>query len=188
MTKPGRPSPAMAVALLALFVALGGSGYAATKLKSNKITYVKRSIPGKAVKPNSITGKQVKESKLREVRRATNADSADLLGGLGAGAFQQRVHSAWVAANGDINSQTDGIAVTKAPGTGTYFVDFGHDVFDAALLATPVTAGTQATAKVCGGQPGANCTQSNNRNTVVVATSDGSGADQNISFHIAAIE
>ena len=39
-----RPSPAMAVALIALFVALGGTGYAAVKLN------------GKNIKDNSIPG------------------------------------------------------------------------------------------------------------------------------------
>jgi hypothetical protein len=64
-----RPSPAMVVALIALFVALGGSGYAAVQFKKN-------SIPGKALKRNSVTGKQVRESSLGTVKRARNATSA----------------------------------------------------------------------------------------------------------------
>jgi hypothetical protein len=64
-----RPSPAMVVALIALFVALGGSGYAAISIKNG-------SLPGKKLKRNSVTGKQVKESTLAKVRRATNADTA----------------------------------------------------------------------------------------------------------------
>ena len=44
-----RPSPAMAVALIALFVALGGSGYAAVK------------INGKNIASRSIAGQQAQE-------------------------------------------------------------------------------------------------------------------------------
>jgi hypothetical protein len=64
-----RPSPAMVVALIALFVALGGSGYAAISIKNG-------SLPGKKLKRNSVTGKQVKESTLATVGRARNADTA----------------------------------------------------------------------------------------------------------------
>src|SRR3954453_15146844 len=63
------PSPAMVVALIALFVALGGSGYAAISIKNG-------SLPGKKLKRNSVTGKQVKESTLATVGRARNADTA----------------------------------------------------------------------------------------------------------------
>lgn len=72
-----RPSPAMVVALLALFVALGGSGYAAVQLKNG-------SVPGKKLKRNSVTGKQVKESTLKTVPQAR---SAGLLAGQSAGDF-----------------------------------------------------------------------------------------------------
>ena len=47
-----RPSHATIVAYLALFVALGGSVYAANR------------INGRRLKPNSVTGKQVKEASL----------------------------------------------------------------------------------------------------------------------------
>lgn len=58
-----RFSPAMAVALLALFVALGGSGYAAVKINGKHIA--NRSIAGKKLKRNTVTGKEVKEWSLR---------------------------------------------------------------------------------------------------------------------------
>ena len=48
-----RPSPAMAVALLALFVALGGVGYAAVTLPRN-------SVGPKQLKKNAVTGKKIK--------------------------------------------------------------------------------------------------------------------------------
>jgi hypothetical protein len=90
-----RPSPAMVVALIALFVALGGSGYAAITIKNG-------SLPGKKLKRNSVTGKQVKESALGTVPRArsatqadtaanaASADDADKLGGLARTSFVRR--------------------------------------------------------------------------------------------------
>jgi hypothetical protein len=79
---PRRPSASMVVALLALFVALGGTGYAASKLNGRNI--VKNSVSGSALKANTIGGREVNESKLATVPRAKNADR---LGGLAASAF-----------------------------------------------------------------------------------------------------
>ncbi len=63
------PSPAMIVALVALFVALGGVGYAATKIgsaqiKNNSIRTQdirNRTIRGKDVRGNTIAAKQIKD-------------------------------------------------------------------------------------------------------------------------------
>src|SRR5919112_370281 len=77
-----RPSPAMVVALLALFVALGGSGYAAVQFNVKSIK--NGTLPGKKLKRNSVTGKQVKESTLATVPRARRAT---LLGGASANSF-----------------------------------------------------------------------------------------------------
>jgi hypothetical protein len=69
-----RPSPSLLVALLALFVALGGTGYAASKLNGRNL--VDRSVAGKKLKRDTITGKQVNEAKLRQVPKAGHADTA----------------------------------------------------------------------------------------------------------------
>jgi hypothetical protein len=69
---------------LAVFVALGGSSYAALRIDGSSIK--NRSIAAKKLKRNSITGKEVRESRL-SVARARNADR---LGGLGAD--QLRIH------------------------------------------------------------------------------------------------
>lgn len=74
------PSPAMVVALIALFVALGGSGYAAVQLNGKNLK--NGSVSGKKLKRNSVTGRQVKESTLATVPRART-----LLGGKSAGDF-----------------------------------------------------------------------------------------------------
>jgi hypothetical protein len=50
-----RPSPAMLVALLALFVALGGTGYAVVSLPKN-------SVGAKQLKKNAVTAKKIKKN------------------------------------------------------------------------------------------------------------------------------
>jgi hypothetical protein len=59
---------------LAVFLALGGSSYAALKISGRNIE--NRSIPAKKLKRNSITGREVRESRLN-VRSARNAARLD---------------------------------------------------------------------------------------------------------------
>jgi hypothetical protein len=70
-----RPSASMAVALLALFVALGGSVYAAAKINGSAVK--KNSLPGNRIKPGSVTGKQVREASLGKVPDADTLDGID---------------------------------------------------------------------------------------------------------------
>ncbi len=84
MRRIRRPSGDTALALLALFVALGGTGYAAATIGSGQIKNnsirgkdVRNStLAGKDVKRNSLTGSDIAESRLGKVRRATRADTA----------------------------------------------------------------------------------------------------------------
>jgi hypothetical protein len=79
-----RPSAALVVACLALFVALGGVGYAAATIGSAAI--VDNSIKSKDIRDNGLRGKDVRadtlkgadvdESSLGKVPSAANADSA----------------------------------------------------------------------------------------------------------------
>jgi hypothetical protein len=62
------------VATLALFAALGGSAYAVSKIGSNQVR--NRSLKGVDLRKNTLTGKEVKESKLGRVRNASNALAA----------------------------------------------------------------------------------------------------------------
>jgi hypothetical protein len=64
---------------VAVFIALGGSSYAAFTLNGNVIK--NRSIAGKKLHRNTLTGRQIKESRLGRVPRAHRAD---LLGGVSA--------------------------------------------------------------------------------------------------------
>ena len=69
-----RPSPAMVVAMLALFVALGGTVYAASSFSGKTIR--KGSLPGNRLKNNTVTGRQVNEATLGKVPSAASAEVA----------------------------------------------------------------------------------------------------------------
>jgi len=61
------PSPALAVALLALFVALGGTGYAALKLPKNSVgskQLAKGAVKNSDLAANAVTGPKVKRGSL----------------------------------------------------------------------------------------------------------------------------
>jgi hypothetical protein len=91
------PSPSTAVALLALFVALGGTGYAAVKIngksiRSGTITgskFKNKTLSGNKLRSNTLTGRQIKESTLGSVPKAdvaTTAGTANAVaGGVAAG-------------------------------------------------------------------------------------------------------
>lgn len=79
-----RPSPSLVISLLALFVALGGSAYAASKvgskdIKANAITagkIKKNAVTTAKIKNDAVTGTKVRESTLGEVPTATRASFA----------------------------------------------------------------------------------------------------------------
>src|SRR6266566_371147 len=98
-----RLSYANVTATLALFVALGGTGYAAMNLPRNSVgarqlrrhavtnsKLAVHSITGSRVRTDSLTGSQINESTLGKVPtaasvdHASSADSASTLGGLSA--------------------------------------------------------------------------------------------------------
>ena len=100
-----RPSHATVVAYLALFVALGGSSYAAIKIGSAQITnnsvrsadLRNNDIRGRDVRQNTLTGADISERKLGTVPRATTATT---LGGLSAAALKVRCPAGTTPASG----------------------------------------------------------------------------------------
>src|SRR4051794_65972 len=100
----------MAVALLALFVALGGTGYAAAKISGRNIQ--NRSIPGTKLKRNTLSGAQIRESGLAKVPAASDAD---FLAGRPAGAYL--LAGTGVAANSLRLGGKDASAFLPAGGT-----------------------------------------------------------------------
>ncbi len=79
------PSPALVIACLALFVALGGTVLAATKIdgKTIKVRSLPGNrlevgtLPGNRIATHSLNGSQIKVETLGEVPSAAHADSAD---------------------------------------------------------------------------------------------------------------
>lgn len=174
-----RPSPAFAIAVLALVVALGGSAYAVSQI--NGSTIKRRSIPGDRIRNNALTGTQINEARLgrvNEARNATNskfalrsssadsagnalnagsARSADTLSGIPPAAFQGRIRWALVDAAGNVVDQSGGIASPAVRSGNTYVIGFGADLSRKALLATPNgSSALPVSAAPCGGSlPGA---------------------------------
>lgn len=80
-----RPSPSLVISVLALFVALGGSAYAATKIgtkniKNNAITSAKikkNAVTTAKIKNGAVTGAKVNAATLGTVPNATHAATAD---------------------------------------------------------------------------------------------------------------
>ena len=73
-----RPSPAMVVALLALFVAMGGTGYAVTKLPKRSVGPAqlrKNAVRGQHIKAGSITTSKLAKSTLGSLRSPVAAPS-----------------------------------------------------------------------------------------------------------------
>ena len=119
-----RPAPASVISLLALFIALGSTSYAAVVLtgknikngtitskdiKSSTLTgrQIKNgSLTGSDLKTGSVTGKQVAESKLGKVPSAasadtaTNAKTAGSVGGRTAASLQVKCPTGTAAAGG----------------------------------------------------------------------------------------
>lgn len=74
-TASRRPSASFVLAIVALFVALGGTSYAAVTLNGKEIQ--KNSIPANRIKANVLGTAQINENKLGVVPQASHATSAD---------------------------------------------------------------------------------------------------------------
>jgi hypothetical protein len=146
---------------LAVFIALGGSSYAAITISGSSIK--NRSIPAKKLKRNTITGKEVRESRLSRVRRAKTADR---LGGFTAAELRVRCPSdtfpiADVCAERTPRPATPyGSAVLQCAQVGTPAGPGRrlptHGELRAALTAVPLAAGGELTSNVypSGSDPG----------------------------------
>jgi hypothetical protein len=123
-----RPSPALLVAIVALFMALGGTSYAALMITGKNVAnstltgldVKNKSLGWKEHKPNSLGGGQIDEAKLGTVPMAAKAGDADTLGGNAASAFmtkQPRVFEAAIPFNQNFaNNAVVGTLADLAPG------------------------------------------------------------------------
>lgn len=69
-----RPSPAFLLALVALLFAMAGTGYAASSISGKLLK--NRTVSAQKVAKNSLTGSEIKESRLGTVPRAAQAQNA----------------------------------------------------------------------------------------------------------------
>jgi hypothetical protein len=106
---------------LAVFVALGGSSYAALKISGRSIE--NRSVPAKKLKRNSLTGKEIRESRLR---RVPQANTAFLLDGFSAAELRMRCPN-------ETFPIADVCVETKPRGSASY----GSAVIDCSGVGTP---------------------------------------------------
>ena len=155
------PSPSMAVSLTALTVALGGTGYAATKLDAN-------SVGSREVKRNSLTASDIRNGTISSSDVKNNAlTSADIRNGslragdFGPGSLPRGATGAqgpkgdtgaqgpagagrWALVNraGVIEAQSGGFRIANAypagsPGEGNVYIDSGDaDLTNNGIVAT----------------------------------------------------
>lgn len=103
-----RPTHATLVAYLALFVALGGSSYAAIRVGSKQIRnnsvrsadLRNNDIRGRDIRNNTLGGADISERRLGTVPRAILAGNANSLGGLSAAALRVRCPAGTIPASG----------------------------------------------------------------------------------------
>src|SRR4051812_26007764 len=132
------PSPALIVALVALFFSVGGSAYGliitGRSIKNNTVTGAdirNHSLASRDIKHNGLGGAAILESKLGPVPRAGTAD----------GVFRQAVvTSAGLLARGR------GVSSATRTAPGRYQVIFDRDVRGCAYIATVGDAGGAAPA------------------------------------------
>jgi hypothetical protein len=172
-----RPTPAFGVALLALFISLGGVSYGVATgsidsreiknnsvrgkdIKRNAITareIKRRSIDGTDIRINRVGGNAVKEevlesSKIGKVPSAAAADSAanaDRVGGKAAGDLDTR----WALINesGAIEAQTGGFTITDCYSTNANcYINAGEDVRGKGIHAEIAVQNTDGTPRFTG--------------------------------------
>ena len=139
-----RPSVALVVAFVALFAALGGTGYAALKITGKDIAKEtitgsnvdNKSLGGKELKSNTLGGDQIKESALGpvpEALHAVNADNAqtaakatdaDTVGGIPAAQLMTQKPRAFEASIPAVNNfpNNSTLATLQDVPAGTYLV------------------------------------------------------------------
>jgi hypothetical protein len=144
-----RPSPALVVALIALFVSLGGVSFGAAVLITGKQIkdgtvgtrdLKNNDVRGKDVRTNTLTGKDIKESRLGKVPSAGNADNATQLGGVSATSYARTadiVHATVnTSATGGTIVRGRGATAVSRISAGFYAVTFNRDVSNCTWQAT----------------------------------------------------
>jgi hypothetical protein len=183
-----RLTPGLVVAMIALFVALSGAGYAAVVIPRNSITSIQ-------VKDRSLLAKDFKSGQLP--RGAVGpAGPVGAAGPAGPAGPSGSSNIRWVAvrADGGIASSSGGITLAAKPGAGQYLIGFGSAVAGKLVLASSGYAGNHSanrgatSAGPCGNPAdGLTCSTSDNTSTVLVQTRAPDGALEDHSFYVAVV-
>jgi hypothetical protein len=167
------PSPAMAVALLALFMAMGGSAYALVitsgSIKNNTIRSVdvrNRALLGKDMRSNGVGGGAIKESTLGTVPSAFIAHGSARFAVVNAGGQSVR---------------NRGVSSAARTAEGRYQVIFDADIRGCGYYGT--IGGPTAAAPPDNGQITVSGLGSN-VNGVDIRTTGANGNDANKPFHL----
>jgi hypothetical protein len=149
-----RPSASMAVAIVALVMAMGGTSYAALTLPKNSVGT--KQLKNRAVTNSKIAKGAVNAAKINttgltvpsavsatnatQAANATNASNATNsaeLGGIAARGYEPRAMWAYVTASGSVLESSGGISVVSHPFTGGYYLAFPATVDGKAIIITP---------------------------------------------------
>ena len=160
-----RPTPALVIAFIALFAAMGGIGYSAVKLRPSAVKT--KNIRDAAVTTNKIADGAVTTPKLAPDAVAPSAMNAAKLGGAAPGECQ----TGWLRGSGTVDtaplngtldeplavpgfncaSKADGAVMVQREAVGQYTVTFaGSD----ARIATVTSAGSNAVTAATPLEPG----------------------------------
>jgi hypothetical protein len=169
------PSPAMVVALIALFISLGGSAYAVATIGSDDIIngsirnrdFKDGTLRGQEAKRDGFGGGAIKESTLGQVPSAGAAVVAEGLR-----------HAVISNVGGTVRGR--GVASSAQTGDGQYQVVFDRDVRNCVYNAT---LGDESAAGAGNGQISVTSAAAN-VNGVRVVTRNSNGANENRSFHL----
>src|SRR5262245_9328851 len=106
-----RPSPALVVACLALFVAMGGVGYAALGLKPN-------SVKTRNIRNEAVTGPKLANGSITSAKLAGGATAPDAtkLGGVPAAGYQRFCSGGAIKATIVVDTTGLGANFTDVPG------------------------------------------------------------------------
>jgi hypothetical protein len=185
------PSPAMAVACLALLVALGGTGYAAIQaLPRNSVTTLQ-------VKDHSLLARDFKAGQLPRGPQgpAGPAGAAGPAGPQGPAGPSGSGSVKWalVRSDGGIAAQSGGITLAAHPSSGNYFLSFGNAVTGHPVLSSGAYANDpgdqrgETTAGPCGGgSEGRTCpTGFDTTSHVWIQTRNNGGFPSDHAFYVA---
>ena len=184
-----RPSPALAVAMIALFVGLTSTGYATVQqLRRNSITTIH-------VKDRSLLARDFRAGQIPRGPQGPPGPAGPQgpAGPAGPGGTSN-IRWAAVRADGGIAAQSGGLTLAAKPGPGQYLINVGASAAGRLVLASSGYAGNhvanrgETSAGPCGNPPdGLTCGASDNNNTVLVQTRSPTGVLEDHPFYIAVV-